>query len=116
MTGFTTLDLIVLIGYMAGVTAWGAWLGRGQTRASDYFLGSRSLPWWAVLLSVVATETSTLTFLSIPGVSYLGTLTFLQITVGYLIGRIVVAAVLLPRYAQGRLTTAYHLLVARFGV
>jgi SSS family transporter len=116
VTGFTTLDLIVLIGYMAGVTAWGAWLGRGQTRASDYFLGSRSLPWWAVLLSVVATETSTLTFLSIPGVSYLGTLTFLQITVGYLIGRIVVAAVLLPRYAQGRLTTAYHLLEARFGV
>jgi len=116
MTGFTTLDLVVLIVYMAGVTAWGAWLGRGQTRASDYFLGSRSLPWWAVLLSVVATETSTLTFLSIPGVSYLGNLTFLQITVGYLIGRIVVAAVLLPLYARGRLTTAYHLLEARFGV
>jgi len=115
MSGFTGLDLAVLVAYMAGVTVWGAWLGRGQTRASDYFLGSRSLPWWAVLLSVVATETSTLTFLSIPGVSYLGTLTFLQITVGYLLGRIVVAAVLLPRYAQGRLTTAYHLLEARFG-
>ncbi|MEJ2541742.1 MAG: sodium:solute symporter, partial [Gemmatimonadota bacterium] len=115
MSAFTGLDLAVLLAYMAGVTVWGAWLGRGQTRASDYFLGSRSLPWWAVLLSVVATETSTLTFLSIPGVSYLGTLTFLQITVGYLLGRIVVAAVLLPRYAQGRLTTAYHLLEARFG-
>ncbi|HSM04064.1 MAG TPA: sodium:solute symporter [Longimicrobiales bacterium] len=116
MTAFTGLDLAVLVVYMLGVTIWGAWLGRGQTRASDYFLGSRSLPWWAVMLSVVATETSTLTFLSIPGVSYLGTLTFLQITVGYLLGRIVVAALLLPRYAQGRLTTAYHLLEARFGV
>ena len=115
MSAFTGLDLAVLVAYMAGVTVWGAWLGRGQTRASDYFLGSRSLPWWAVLLSVVATETSTLTFLSIPGVSYLGTLTFLQITAGYLLGRIVVAAILLPRYAQGRLTTAYHLLEARFG-
>lgn len=115
MTPFTSLDLGVLVVYLLGVTLWGAWLGRGQSGATDYFLGSRSLPWWAVLLSVVATETSTLTFLSIPGVAYLGTLTFLQITVGYLLGRIVVAAILLPRYAQGRLTTAYALLTDRFG-
>jgi SSS family transporter len=115
VSGFTGLDLSVLVAYLAGVTLWGAWLGRGQTGATDYFLGSRSLPWWAVLLSVVATETSTLTFLSIPGVAYLGTLTFLQITAGYLLGRVAVAWILLPRYAEGRLSTAYQLLTARFG-
>jgi SSS family transporter len=109
------LDLAVLAGYLVAVTVWGAWLGRGQQGARDYFLGSRNLPWWAVMLSVVATETSTLTFLSIPGVAYLGSLTFLQITVGYLVGRIAVAALLLPAYRRGELSTAYELLEARFG-
>ncbi len=111
----TTLDLTVLIVYMAAVTLWGAWLGRGAKGATDYFLGSRELPWWAVLLSVVATETSTLTFLSIPGVAYLGTLTFLQLTLGYVVGRVLVATFLLPAYHAGSLTTAYELLDTRFG-
>jgi solute:Na+ symporter, SSS family len=115
MTGVAGLDVVVLVAYLLGVTVWGAWLGRGQRGASDYFLGSRNLPWWAVMLSVVATETSTLTFLSIPGVAYLGTLTFLQLTAGYLVGRVVVAAVLLPAYARGELSTAYQLLEGRFG-
>ena len=113
--GFTTLDVVVLIAYMAGVTTWGAWLGRRQKGGTDYFLGGRDLPWFAVMLSVVATETSTLTFLSIPGVSYLGSLTFLQLTIGYLVGRIVVAQILLPAYYRGELTTAYALLEDRFG-
>ncbi|MEX2465279.1 MAG: sodium:solute symporter [Gemmatimonadota bacterium] len=116
MIGFTPLDLVVLVVYLLGVTVWGAWLGRGQRGGSDYFLGSRSLPWFAVMLSVVATETSTLTFLSIPGVSYTGSLVFLQLTLGYLAGRIVVAAVLLPAYYRGELVTAYALLETRFGV
>ena len=116
MIGFTGIDLFVLITYLLGVTAWGAWLGRGQRGGSDYFLGSRSLPWFAVMLSVVATETSTLTFLSIPGVSYTGSLVFLQLTLGYLVGRMVVAAVLLPAYYRGELVTAYALLETRFGV
>lgn len=114
--GFGTLDLAVLLGYLAAVTLWGAWLGRGQTGGRDYFLGNRNLPWGAVLLSVVATETSTLTFLSIPGVAYFGTLGFLQITFGYLIGRVIVAQVLLPAYFRGDLSTAYGLLEARFGL
>lgn len=113
--GLHPLDLGVLIAYLGAVTLWGAWLGRGHRGGRDYFLGGRDLPWWAVLLSVVATETSTLTFLSIPGVSYLGDLGFLQLTFGYLIGRIVVALVLLPAYAEGRLETAYQLLELRFG-
>ena len=116
MTGFTTLDLVVLIAYLGAVTAWGAWLGRGQKGGTDYFLGSRSLPWFAVMLSVVATETSTLTFLSVPGVAYAGSLVFLQLTLGYFLGRIVVATLLLPKYYAGALTTAYELLEKRFGL
>ncbi|MEX2526899.1 MAG: sodium:solute symporter [Gemmatimonadota bacterium] len=115
MTSFTLLDLGVLLVYLGGVTAWGAWLGRNQTGGTDYFLGSRDLPWGAVLLSVVATETSTLTFLSIPGVAYLGNLGFLQLTLGYLVGRVVVAGVLLPAYYRGEVATAYTLLENRFG-
>lgn len=116
MTGFTTVDLVILVAYLVAVTVWGAWLGRGQTGGTDYFLGSRSLPWFAVMLSVVATETSTLTFLSVPGVSYAGSLVFLQLTLGYLAGRIVVATLLLPQYYAGALSTAYELLEARFGL
>ena len=116
MTSFTSLDLIVLVAYLAGVTAWGAWLGRGQKGGDAYFLGSRSLPWGAVMLSVVATETSTLTFLSVPGVAYLGSMTFIQLAFGYLLGRIVVAALLLPAYYRGELSTAYELLESRFGL
>lgn len=116
MSGFTTLDLIVLVAYLVGVTAWGAWLGRGQKSGTDYFLGSRALPWFAVMLSVVATETSTLTFLSVPGVSYVGSLVFLQLTFGYLAGRILVSTLLLPAYYAGSLTTAYALLEKRFGL
>lgn len=112
---FGGVDLAVLVLYMAGIIAWGAWLGRGNRGGTDYFLGSRNLPWWAVMLSVVATETSTLTFLSIPGVAYLGTLAFLQLAIGYLAGRAVVAWVLLPAYYRGELSTAYALLETRFG-
>jgi len=115
VNGFGGVDLAVLVAYLAATTAWGAWLGRRQRGGSDYFLGNRRLPWGAVLLSVVATETSTLTFLSIPGVAYLGTLGFLQLTFGYLAGRLVVASLLLPAYYRGELKTAYALLGARFG-
>jgi solute:Na+ symporter, SSS family len=115
-THFTPLDFAVLAVYVLGVTAWGVWLGRGQTGARDYFLGGRELPWPAVLFSVVATETSTLTFLSIPGIAYATNLGFLQLTIGYLLGRVVVAFVLLPAYYRGELGTAYALLEARFGL
>ena len=116
MRSFSPVDLTVLVVYLLGVVAWGAWLGRNQRGGSDYFLGGRDLPWGAVLLSVVATETSTLTFLSIPGVAYLGSLGFLQLTFGYLIGRAVIAVVLLPAYYRGELNTAYALLEERFGI
>lgn len=115
MGAFTPLDVLVLVAYLGGSTLWGVWLGKGQKGGTDYFLGSRQLPWGAVMLSVVATETSTLTFLSVPGVAYMGSMTFLQLTLGYLTGRTVVAMVLLPLYSQGKLHTAYALLQDRFG-
>lgn len=115
-SSFTALDFIVLISYLVGTTALGVWLGRGQKDAKDYFIASHRIPWWAILFSVVATETSALTLISIPGLAYLGNLTFLQIAVGYLVGRTVIAFTLLPRYYQGELVTAYALLERRFGV
>jgi SSS family transporter len=113
---FTALDLIVLVAYLAGTTLLGVYLGRNQKSARDYFVANHKIPWWAVLFSVVATETSALTVISIPGLAYLGNLGFLQIAAGYIIGRIVVAYTLLPRYYRGNLVTAYALLEQRFGV
>ena len=115
-SSFTALDFIVLISYLVGTTALGVWLGRGQKDAKDYFIAGHRIPWWAILFSVVATETSALTLISIPGLAYLGNLTFLQIATGYLLGRTVIAFTLLPRYYQGELVTAYTLLERRFGV
>jgi solute:Na+ symporter, SSS family len=112
---FTSLDWGLLLLYMAGTTALGIWLGRGQKDARDYFVAGGTIPWWAVLFSIVATETSALTFISIPGLAYLGNFTFLQVATGYLIGRLVVAFTLLPRYVNGELVTAYALLEQRFG-
>jgi SSS family solute:Na+ symporter len=112
---FTLLDAAVLLTYLVGTTALGMWLGRHQKDARDYFVADRAIPWWAILFSVVATETSALTFISIPGLAYLGDLGFLQIAMGYLIGRTIIAFTLLPRYYQGELVTAYALLEQRFG-
>src|SRR5919202_6241655 len=113
---FTALDAVVLLLYLAGTTALGMYIGRRQRDAKDYFVADRAIPWWAVLFSIVATETSALTFISIPGLAYLGNLGFLQIVVGYLVGRVVIANTLLPRYYQGELVTAYALLERRFGL
>ncbi|MDB4908262.1 MAG: putative sodium/solute symporter [Gemmatimonadetes bacterium] len=113
---FNAIDLAVLLAYLAGTTALGIWVGRRQKDAKDYFVAGRDIPWWAVLFSVVASETSALTFISIPGLAYATDLGFLQIACGYLLGRIVVANVLLPRYYQGELVTAYALLEQRFGL
>src|SRR5829696_5515720 len=113
---FTLLDAIVLLAYLGGTTALGMWVGRRQKDAQDYFVADRAIPWWAVLFSVVASETSALTFISIPGLAYLGNLGFLQVVAGYIIGRFVIAFTLLPRYYRGNIVTAYALLETRFGL
>ena len=111
----TTLDVVVLVVYLVAVAAFGIWSGGIQESTTDYFLGGRDMPWWAVCFSVVATETSTLTVVGVPAVAYGGTLTFLQITFGYLVGRVVVAVYFLPRYYAGQLETAYAFLGDRYG-
>src|SRR4030095_14727798 len=115
MRGLRPLDFVVIIAYLAGVTLLGIYVGRRQKDAKDYFVAGRDIPWWAVMFSVVATETSALTFISIPGYAYRGDLGFLQIAGGYVLGRIGVARLLLPRYFEGELVTAYTLLERRFG-
>ncbi|MGA9747184.1 MAG: sodium:solute symporter [Nocardioides sp.] len=109
------LDLVVIVVYLAASAWLGLRLSGKQRSLTGYFLGNRDLPWWAVCLSVVATETSALTVISVPTVAYLGTLTFIQVALGYLVGRVVVALVLLPRYYRGEMTTAYAYLGLRFG-
>ncbi|MGM0459940.1 MAG: sodium:solute symporter [Bacteroidota bacterium] len=113
--GFTLIDGLVIVLYLVAVAVFGIWSAGTQKSTTDYFLGGRDMPWWAILFSVVATETSTLTFISIPAVAYGGNLTFLQLTFGYIIGRIIVAVWFLPAYVQGELTTAYQFLEKRFG-
>ncbi len=112
---FGWIDLIVVIVYLVGTTMLGMYLGRNQKSATTYFVADRDIPWWAVMFSVVASETSALTFISSPGLAYAGNLGFLQVCAGYILGRIVVATVLLPRYFAGNLVTAYTLLETRFG-
>lgn len=114
--GFTTLDYIIVAAYLAAVAAFGYARGGKQRSAQDYFLGKESIPWWVVCFSIVAAETSTLTFISIPGLAYLTNLNFLQVTMGYLLGRIVISVVFLPAYYRGDLSTAYAFLEHRFGL
>lgn len=110
------IDLIVLLSSLAVVVLIGITVSGRNRTLEGYLLGDRDLPWWAILGSIVATETSTATVLSVPGLGFGATgFTFLQLTVGYVIGRAVVARVLLPRYFEGRLSTAYEVLGARFG-
>ncbi len=111
-----SLDLIVIVVYFVAVVATGLLLSGRQQDAADYFLGRRGLPWWAIMLSIVATETSALTVISVPGIASRGNLTFLQLSFGYLVGRIGVAWLLLPGYFEGTQETAYQRLERRFGV
>lgn len=109
------LDLAILAGYLAAVVLFGLWVGREQKGAADYMLGDRNLPWWGLLFSIVATETSTVTFLSIPGFAWRHDLTWIQLAIGFVLGRLLVVAFLLPHYFAGEYFTAYEVLRRRFG-
>jgi len=112
-----TADLFILGLYLIGVVLFGSWVGGRQKNLSDYLLGGKTLPWWAILGSIVATETSTVTFLSVPGIAYEpgGNLQFLQLAIGFIAGRFLVIAFLLPLYFRGEIYSAYEVLKDRFG-
>ena len=111
----STLDIIIIIIYLLTVALIGSLSGGKQKSTKDYFMGGKSVPWWAVSFSIVAAETSSLTFISIPGLAYIANLNFLQLTIGYLIARVLVALFFLPSYRKGELATAYSFLENRFG-
>ena len=113
--GLSHLDFAIIAVYLVGITLFGIHFRKKQRTLRDYFLAGRDIPWWAIALSIVAAETSTLTIISIPGLAYDTNLTFLQIVMGYLAGRLVISFVLLPHYFQGDLYTAYELIERRFG-
>ena len=109
------LDLAIIALYLAGITLFGLRFRKKQRTLRDYFLADRNIPWWAIALSIVAAETSTLTIISIPGLAYDTNLTFLQVVLGYVVGRVIISFVLLPHYFRGDLYTAYELIERRFG-
>jgi SSS family transporter len=111
------IDLVIIVAYLAGVVAIGFWCRKRQKTTRHYFLAGRQLPWWAISGSIVATETSAITFISVPGIVYArgGDFTFLQLVFGYLIGRVVICALFIPAYFRRNLLTIYELLQNRFG-
>jgi SSS family transporter len=109
------IDLAVILVYLAGITWFGARFGRSQRTLRDYFLGGKTVPWWAISLSVVSAETSTLTVIGTPALSFQGNFGFLQLVFGYLLARIVIATLFLPAYFRGEMYTAYELMRVRFG-
>lgn len=108
-------DVVIIVVYLAGVTLFGVRYGRKQHSIRDYFLGGRSAPWWALACSIVATETSTLTIISTPGIAYATNMAFLQLVIGYLVARVILCIILIPQYFRGEFFTAYQLLEKRFG-
>ena len=114
-----TVDLAIIVLYIFGITLMGAWIGAKQKDIKGYFVGDRNVHWFLVLISIVATETSAITFLSVPGRSFDlkgGNFTFLQIALGYIIGRLLISWLLLPAYFRGECFTAYEVLKQRFDV
>src|SRR5579859_2606836 len=108
------LDVGVVLVYVLATTLLGAWFTGRQRHLNTYLVGDRDVSWWLVLVSIVATETSTVTFLSVPGVAFKGDFTFLQLAFGYVVGRALIAWFLVPQYLRGELMSAYQLLQQRF--
>src|SRR4029079_10581614 len=110
-----SFDLAVIALYLLGITWFGARFRSSQRSLKDYFLGGKSAPWWAIALSIVSAETSTLTVIGTPAISFQGNFGFLQVVFGYLLARIVISTVFLPAYFRGEMYTAYELMNVRFG-
>ncbi len=113
--GFAAVDYAIVAAYLAGVTLAGIWIAGRQGSSRDYLLGGKEMSWWSVGFSIVASETSTLTFISVPGLAYRGNMHFLQLAFGYFVGRLLVSVLFIPAYFEGDLETAYDFLGRRFG-
>src|SRR5437016_9532342 len=121
--GFSTIDYGVLLIYLVGITIFGTRFRHSQRTVKDYFRGNRTTSWWVISLSIVATETSTLTLIGVPALVYAsyahpeqgGSFTYIQVVVGYFVGKLIISAILLPAYFARDLLTAYALLERRFG-
>jgi len=113
--GLSPLDLVLVVAYLAGITAFGVRFRKQQRSLRDYFLADRNIPWWAIALSIVAAETSVLTIISIPGLAYDTDFGFLQLVLGYLVARVLICLLFIPQYFRGELFTAYQLIERRFG-
>src|SRR5215204_1796941 len=116
MQFFNAADWIVIIVYLVGIIGLGVWFGKDQRNVRDYFLGSKNIPWWGIGFSIVAAETSALTIISVPAMAYGGNISFIQIIVGYVIARIILAVVMVPHYFSGEIYSPYQLLENHLGL
>src|SRR5437660_9112149 len=115
MRFFNFADWLIILGYLCGIIGLGLWFGKDQRNTRDYFLGSKNIPWWGIGLSIVAAETSALTIIGVPAIAYGSNMTFLQMVLGYVIARIILAIALVPHYFKGEIYSPYHLFANAFG-
>src|SRR6266478_618778 len=112
---FSAGDWAIISLYLVGIIALGLWFGKDQRNARDYFLGSKNVPWWGIGLSIVAAETSALTIIGVPAMAYGGNISFLQMILGYVLARVILAIVLVPYYFKGEIYSPYQLFADAFG-
>src|SRR5204863_6551211 len=115
MNYFSGGDWLVIVAYLLGIIGLGVWFGRDQRNTRDYFLVSKNIPWWGIGLSIVAAETSALTIIGVPAIAYGGNLLFIQMVIGYIVARIVLAIVMVPHYFKGEIYSPYQLFANAFG-
>src|SRR6186997_1955810 len=113
---FSAGDWCVIIAYLAGIIGLSVWFGKDQRNTRDYFLGSKNIPWWGIGVSIVAAETSALTIIGVPAIAYGGNIMFIQMIVGYVIARLILAVVMVPHYLKGEIYSPYQLLEQHLGI
>src|SRR6476661_10209225 len=112
---FNAGDWAVICLYLLGIIGLGVWFGKDQHNTRDYFLGSKNVPWWGIGLSIVAAETSALTIIGVPAMAYGTNIAFIQMVIGYVIARILLAIIMVPHYLKGEIYSPYQLLESAFG-
>ena len=115
MNYFSLADWTVIALYLIGIIALGIWFGKDQRNTRDYFLGSKNIPWWGIGLSIVAAETSALTIIGVPAMAFGNNLFFIQMILGYVVARLVLAVVMVPHYFRGEIYSPYQLFADTFG-